>query len=151
MIIPGKHAVMEQLLAEGIKHVFGNPGSTELSFMDGLQDYPQLQYILSLQETPAVAMADGYARATGRPGVVNVHIAPGLANAMSMIYNAWKGGTPLVVTAGQQDSRFLATEPLLAGDLVGLAKPWTKMAVQVDRADDIPMLMRRAFKVAAEP
>jgi benzoylformate decarboxylase len=151
MSIPGKHAVMEQLLAEGIKHVFGNPGSTELSFMDGLQDYPQLQYILSLQETPAVAMADGYARATGRPGVVNVHIAPGLANAMSMIYNAWKGGTPLVVTAGQQDSRFLATEPLLAGDLVGLAKPWTKMAVQVDRADDIPMLLRRAFKVAAEP
>lgn len=151
MTIPGKHAVMEQILAEGLKHVFGNPGSTELSFMDGLQDYPQLEYILSLQETPAVAMADGYARALGRPALVNVHIAPGLANSMGMIYNAWKGGTPLVVTAGQQDSRFLATEPLLAGDLVGLAKPWTKLAIQVDRADDIPMIMRRAFKVAAEP
>lgn len=151
MSIPGKHAVMEQIVAEGIKHVFGNPGSTELSFMDGLQDYPQLQYILSLQETPAVAMADGYARASGRPGIVNVHIAPGLANSMGMLYNAWKGGTPLVVTVGQQDSRFLATEPLLSGDLVGLARPWTKMAVEVGRADDIPMIMRRAFKVAAEP
>ena len=77
--------------------------------MDGLQDYPQLQYILSLQETPAVAMADGYARATGRPGVVNVHIAPGLANAMSMIYNAWKGGTPLV--SKMEDKKLVVEYP----------------------------------------
>ncbi|MEK7216107.1 MAG: thiamine pyrophosphate-binding protein, partial [Chloroflexota bacterium] len=122
--IPGKHALLEQLLADGTKHIFGNPGSTELAFMDGLQDYPQIQYMLGLHETVAVAMADGYARATGKPSFVNLHIAPGLANGMSMIYNAWKGGTPLVVTAGQQDTRFLLTEPLLSGDLVRLARPW---------------------------
>ena len=147
----GKHAVMEQFLAEGVKYIFGNPGSTEIGFMDALQDYPRLQYILGLHETVAVAMADGYARAAGRPAVVNIHTAPGLANAMSMIHNAWHGGTPLVVTAGQQDTRFLMTEPILSGDLVGLARRWTKWSEQVDRGEDIPLALRRAFKVAAEP
>lgn len=151
MALLGKHAVMEQLLAEGVQYVFGNPGSTELAFMDGLQDYPQLQYVLGLHETVPLAMAEGYGRATHKPAVVNVHIAPGLANAMSMIYNAAKSGAPMVVTVGQQDTRFLQTEPLLSADLVQFARPWVKYAVETSRADDIPMLMRRAFKVAAEP
>src|SRR5438552_10202455 len=147
----GKHAVMEQLLAEDVKYIFGNPGSTELAFMDGLQDYPQIQYILGLHETVPLAMADGYGRATHKPAVVNVHIAPGLANAMSMIYNAKKSCAPMVVTVGQQDTRFLQTEPLLAADLVRFAEPWVKWAGEIGRAADIPMMMRRAFKVAAEP
>lgn len=147
----GKHMVMEQFLAEGVKHIFGNPGSTELGFMDALQDYPQIQYILSLQEATAVAMADGYARASGRPSVANVHIAPGLANAMSMLYNAYKGGTPLILTAGQQDTRFVLQEPLLWGNLVDMAKQFTKWSVEVNHAADLPMVLRRAFKVAAEP
>ncbi len=151
MSLLAKHAVMEQLLAEGVQYVFGNPGSTELAFMDALQDYPQLQYVMGLHETVPMAMADGYARATHKPAVVNVHIAPGLANAMSMIYNARKSGAPLVVTVGQQDTRFLATEPLLSADLVQFAAPWVKWAGEVQRAEDVPMLMRRAFKVAAEP
>jgi len=146
-----KHAVMEQFLAEGVKYVFGNPGSTELAFMDALQDYPELQYVLGLHETVPLAMADGYARATHRPAVVNVHIAPGLANAMSMIYNARKSGAPIVVTVGQQDTRFTATEPLLYADLVRFAEPWVKWAGEAARPDDVPMLLRRAFKVAAEP
>jgi benzoylformate decarboxylase len=151
MTLQGKHAVMEQFLAEGVKYVFGNPGSTELAFMDGLQDYPQLQYILGLHETVPMAMADGYARATHKPAVVNVHIAPGLANAMSMVYNAAKSGAPLVVTVGQQDTRFLQTEPLLSADLVRFAQPWVKWAGETARSEDIPMMLRRAFKVAAEP
>src|SRR4051794_26499159 len=102
MPLVGKHAVMEQLLAEGVKYVFGNPGSTELAFMDGLQDYPQLQYILGLHETGPMAMAEGYGRATHKSAVVNVHIAPGLADAMSMIYNAAKSGSPMVVTVGSR-------------------------------------------------
>lgn len=151
MPLLAKHAIMEQLLAEDIKHVFGNPGSTELFFTDALQDYPQIQYIMGLHETVPMAMAEGYGRATGRPSVVNVHIAPGLANAMSMIYNAKKTGSPIVVTVGQQDTRFLATEPLLAADLVEFAKPWVKMAAEVIRSEDTPMILRRAFKVAGEP
>lgn len=146
-----KHAVMEQFLLEGVKYVFGNPGSTELAFMDGLQDYPQLQYILGLHETVPMAMADGYARATHRPAVVNVHIAPGLANAMSMVYNASKGGAPIVVTVGQQDTRHLFTEPFLSADLVRFAQPWVKWAGEPQRGEDVPAALRRAFKIAAEP
>ena len=147
----GKHAVMEQFLAEGIEYVFGNPGSTELAFMDALQDYPQLKYVLGLHETVPLAMADGYARATHKPAVVNVHIAPGIANAMSMVYNAKRNNTPLVVTVGQQDTRFLLTEPMLSADLVRFAQPWVKWAGEILSAKDIPMVLRRAFKVAAEP
>ena len=151
MPLIAKHAVMEQFLADGVKHVFGNPGSTELFFTDALQDYPQLQYVMGLHETVPLAMAEGYGRATGKPAVVNVHIAPGLANAMSMIYNAKKTNAPTVVTVGQQDTRFLAQEPLLAADLVEFAKPWVKWAGEIIRPDDVPMMLRRAFKVAAEP
>jgi benzoylformate decarboxylase len=96
-------------------------------------------------------MADGYARATHRPAVVNVHIAPGLANAMSMIYNAAKGGAPLVVTVGQQDTRMLFTEPFLSADLVRFAQPWVKWAGETARGEDVPAALRRAFKIAAEP
>jgi len=149
--MPAKHAVMEQLLLEGTKYVFGNPGSTELAFMDGLQDYHQLQYILGLHETVPMAMADGYARATHRPAIVNLHIAPGLANAMSMIYNAGKGGAPIVVTVGQQDTRFMFTEPFLSADLVRFAQPWVKWAGEPQRGEDVPAALRRAMKIAAEP
>ena len=151
MPLIAKHALMEQFLAEGVKHVFANPGSTELFFTDALQDYPQIQYVMGLHETVPMAMADGYGRATGKPAVVNVHIAPGLANAMSMIYNAKKSGAPMVVIVGQQDTRFLATEPLLSANLVEFAKPWVKWAGEVIRPEDVPMIMRRAFKVAGEP
>jgi hypothetical protein len=77
----GKQALLEQLVAEGVQHVFGNPGTSEQPFMDLLQDYPQLQYVLALHEATAVGMADGYAWASGRPAFVQLHIAPGLGNA----------------------------------------------------------------------
>jgi thiamine pyrophosphate-dependent acetolactate synthase large subunit-like protein len=146
-----KQAMMEQLLAEGVRYVFGNPGTTEQPFIDLLQDYPQIEFILALQESVAVGMADAYARVTGRPAFVELHAAPGLGNAMGLLYNVWKGGTPLVVYAGQQDSRALLQEPLLAGDLVGLARPFTKWAVEVTHGADVPFALRRAFKVAMDP
>ena len=83
----GKQALMEQLAAEGVEYVFGNPGTTEQPFMDILQDYPQIQYILALQEASALGMADAYAWACGRPAFVQLHAAPGLGNAMGMLYN----------------------------------------------------------------
>ncbi|MBI4497279.1 MAG: thiamine pyrophosphate-binding protein [Chloroflexi bacterium] len=146
----GKNAVMEQLLADGVQYIFGNPGSTELALMDALQDYRQIQYILALHEAVAMGMADGYARATRRPSFVNLHIAPGLANGISMLYNAYRGHTPLVVTAGQQDTRMVLQEPALWGDLVQMAAQYTKWCVEVQHVEDIPMVLRRAFKVAAE-
>ncbi|MBI4641475.1 MAG: thiamine pyrophosphate-binding protein, partial [Candidatus Tectomicrobia bacterium] len=147
----GKQAVMEMLVAEGVEYVFGNPGTSETPFMDALEDYPQLQYILALQEGSVIGMADGYARASGKPGFANVHIAAGLANAISMLYDAYRGGTSLVVTAGQSDTRMLMQHPTLSADLVEMTKQFTKWSVEVHHTEDIPMVMRRAFKVAKEP
>ena len=119
--------------------------------MDGLQDYPQLRYIQALQEGTAVGMADGYARATGQPAFANIHIAGGLANGISGLYNAFRGGTPLVLTAGNSDTRMLISEPVLSGDLVEMTEQYTKWSVEVRHASDIPVAIRRAFKEAKTP
>lgn len=149
--LSGRYAFLEQLLAEGVTHVFGNPGTTEQAFMDALQDYPQLRYILALHEGVALGIADGYARASGRPAFLQLHITPGLGNAMGMLYNAYRTRTPLVIYVGQHPQRGAVQDPILAGDLVRLAEPLTKWAVEAQDAADIPPLLRRAFKVAMDP
>ncbi len=147
----GKHALAEMLVSEGVEYIFGNPGTSETPFLDGLQDYPQLQYVQALQEGTAVGMADGYARATGKPAFANIHIAGGLANGISGLYNAFRGGTPLVLTAGNSDTRMLINEPVLSGDLVEMTEQYTKWSVEVRHASDIPVAIRRAFKEAKTP
>jgi len=147
----GKRALMECLAAHGVEIVFGNPGSTESPLMDALVDFPSIRYVLALQETPVVSMADGYARASGKAAFANVHIAPGLANALSQLYNSYRGGTPLVLTAGQADSRMEHEEPSLSADLVRMSRQFTKWSAEVRHAADLPMVVRRAFKVALEP
>src|SRR3990172_8009350 len=147
----GSQAVLDLLAATGVRHLFGNPGTTELPIMDALVDYPQIQYVLGLQEVPVMAMADGYAQASRSLGVVNLHISCGLGNAMGMLYNAYRSGTPLLVTAGQQDRRLKFEEPILAGDMVGIARPWTKWAVEVERVEDLPSAVRRAASIALTP
>ncbi|HVQ78264.1 MAG TPA: thiamine pyrophosphate-binding protein, partial [Candidatus Binatia bacterium] len=147
----GKRALAEQLTADGVRYVFGNPGTTEQGFMDVLQEYPQLEFILALHEGVAVGMADAYARASRRPAFVEVHTGPGLGNAMGMIYNATMGKTPMVVYAGHSPSRTVLQEPLLSGPLVEMARPLTKWAAEVHHAHDVPRALRRAFKTAMEP
>ncbi len=147
----GKHTLAQMLVAEGVEYIFGNPGTSETPFLDGLQDFPQLQYIQALQEGTAVGMADGYARATGKPAFANIHIAGGLANGISGLYNAFRGGTPLVLTAGNSDTRMLISEPVLSGDLVEMTKQYTKWSVEIRHASDIPVAIRRAFKEAKTP
>ncbi|HEU4759430.1 MAG TPA: thiamine pyrophosphate-binding protein [Dehalococcoidia bacterium] len=149
--LSGRYAMMEQLAAEGVRYVFGNPGTTEQAFMDALQDYQRLEYILALHEGVALGIADGYARATGRPAFVQLHITPGLGNAMGMLYNSYRSHTPLVIYAGQHPQRGASQEPILAGDLVRLARPLTNWAVEAQDAQEIPVLLRRAFKVAMDP
>src|SRR3989441_441534 len=129
--------LMEILRAAGVRYLFGNPGTTELPFLDALPD-SGLEYVLGLQEATAVAAADGYAQAAGRVGVVNVHVAPGLANGLAILHNAARAKTPLVVTAGQQDTRFLMDAPILAADLVRMAEPFTKWSYELRRADEAP-------------
>jgi benzoylformate decarboxylase len=149
--LAGRYAMLEQLVSQGVRYVFGNPGTTEQAFMDALQDYPQLEYILALHEGVATGIADGYARASGTPAFLQLHIMPGLGNAMGMLYNSHRTRTPLVVYAGQHPQRGASQEPILAGDLVRLAEPLTKWAVEAQDASEIPVLLRRAFKVAMEP
>jgi thiamine pyrophosphate-dependent acetolactate synthase large subunit-like protein len=147
--LTGRYALIEQLIAEGTTHVFGNPGTTEQAFMDALQDYPDLTYILALHEGVAVGIADGYARASGRPAFVQLHITPGLGNAMGMLYNSCRMHTPLVVYAGNHPQRGDSQEPILHGNLVRMAEPLTKWAVEAQDANEVPILLRRAFKTAA--
>lgn len=148
---PSRHILLEMLVNQGVKYVFGNPGTTELPLMDGIQDYPQLNYILALQEASAVAMADGYARASRKPSFVNLHIAAGLANGISMLYNAFRGGTALVLTAGQSDTRMFMEEPLLSGNLVEMCRQYSKWSAEVLHGKDVPTAIRRAFRTASTP
>lgn len=142
--------LMEILKSAGVRYLFGNPGTTELPFLDALAD-SDLEYVLGLQEATAVAAADGYAQAAGALGVVNVHVAPGLANGLSILHNAARAKTPLLVTAGQQDTRFLMDQPILAGDLVRMAEQFTKWSYEIRRAEEAPQALRRALKVALTP
>jgi benzoylformate decarboxylase len=149
--ITGRSAFLRLLVEEGITHLFGNPGTTELPIMEVLPDFPQLRYVLGLHESVVVAMADGYARASNRLTAANVHVAPGLGNAMGALYNAQFSGSPIILTAGQQEQGHGLTEPLLYAPLVPVATPFVKWAVEVSRVEDLPRIVRRAAKVALTP
>ena len=144
----GRQAFLELLADEGVTHLFGNPGTTELPIMQALPDYPQLRFVLGLQEAVVMAMADGFARASGRLTAANVHVAPGLGNAMGALYNAKFAGSPVILTAGQQEQGHGLLEPLLYEPLPPIAAPLVKWAVEVTRVQDLPRVMRRAAKVA---
>lgn len=150
-MITGRSAFLALLQDEGITHLFGNPGTTELPIMAALPDYPDLKYVLGLQEAIVVAMADGFSRASGKLSSCNVHVAPGLGNAMGSLYNAKWIGSPMIITAGQQEQGHGLTEPLLYDPLVPMAEPLCKWSVEVTRLVDLPMIVRRAAKVAMTP
>src|SRR5579863_3789542 len=149
--LSGRQALLSILRDEGVDHLFGNPGTTELPLMDMLVNYPEIRYVMGMQEAVAMAMADGFARASGRLTVLNVHVAPGLGNAIGAIYNAKFFGSPVLVTAGQQEHGLSLTEPMLYDDLVKMAAPVTKWATEVARVQDLPRTIRRAAKVALTP
>ena len=147
----GRAAFLALLASEGVDVMFGNPGTTELASMEALGHQSRIGYVLGLQESLVVAMADGYARASGRLAACNVHVAPGLGNAMGSLYNAKFYGSPVIVTAGQQDQGHGLMEPLLYDPLVPIAQPMVKWAVEVGRVQDLPRIVRRAAKVALTP
>jgi benzoylformate decarboxylase len=147
----GKEALIQILREEKVEYVFGIPGATEVVLMDALEDAPDIRFILSLHESVAVGMAEGYTRISGRPGFVLLHTNTGLAAGLPLLFNACQGGVPLIVTAGQQDLRLAAQDPALKADLVSMAKPCTKWATEVVNAADIPLVMRQAFKIALHP
>ena len=147
----GKRAFLELLKQEGVEILFGNPGTTELPLMDAFAVENEIKYILGLQEAALMSMADGYAQASGKLAVLNLHVAPGLGNAMGMLYDAQKASSPVFISAGQQDTDYLATEPILSADLPTLARPLVKWAAEVHRLADLPRLVHRAAKTALAP
>lgn len=149
--VTGRAAFLQLLSSEGITHMFGNPGTTELPIMDALAHHPEIHYVLGLQEALVVAMADGYARASGRLAAANVHVAPGLGNAMGSLYNAKFYGSPVLLTAGQQEQGHGLMEPMLYDPLVPIAQPLVKWAIEVTRVQDLPRIVRRAAKIAMAP
>jgi benzoylformate decarboxylase len=144
----GRAAFLELLIQEGVTHLFGNPGTTELPLMEVVPQYPQLKYVLGLQESVVLGMADGFARATGKLAACNLHCTPGLGHAMGALYTAKFNGSPIIVTAGQYERGYGLTEPLLYEPLVRLAEPLVKWAIEVERAEDLPRIIHRAAKVA---
>ena len=151
MQMTGRHALLEIFRREGVEYIFGIPGATEVLFMDALENCPNIKYILGLHEVVVAGMAEGYTRTSGKVGVLNLHTGTGLSAALPMLSNAHQGGVPLLITAGQQDTRLHAYEPALMGDLVRLARPVTKWATEVIHGEDIPTIFRRAFTVASHP
>src|ERR1700753_4151095 len=147
----GKRAFLELLKQEGVKIVFGNPGTTELPLMDAFATENEIRYVLGLQEAAGMWAGDGYAQASANLTVGNFHTTPGLGNAMGMLYNAQKAGSPILVTAGQHEQTFNFTEPLLWADLPSVARPFVKWSEEVRRLEDLPRAIHRAVKTALAP
>ena len=144
----GRDLVLQTFREYGVKYLFGNPGTTELPLIDGLVHYPEIEYILALHEDIAVGMAMGYAQATGKPGVVNLHVAPGTAHGLGNLYEAWRSNVPLVVTAGQHDLRLAVQEPGLWGNMLNMVRDVTKWSWEVTRVEELQVVLQRAFKEA---
>ncbi len=147
----GKIKLLRQMMADGINYIFGNPGTVEQGILDELYQYPVIQYITCLQESIAVAMADGYARATATPAVVQLHSGVGLGNGIGMLYQAYRGHSPLIVIAGEAGIKYDAMDAQMACDLVKMAEPVTKYAVRVTHPSSLLRLWRRAYKMAMTP
>ncbi|HSN77974.1 MAG TPA: thiamine pyrophosphate-binding protein [Anaerolineae bacterium] len=147
----GRFAILEQFLADGMTHMFGNPGTVEQGFLDALADYPQMRYVLTLQESVAVLAADGYARATQRPTLVQLHSSPGIGNAIGAVYQAKRGHSPLVIIGGDAGLRYMNTESQMYGDLVAFMEPVTKWSTMVLEPANLLRVLRRAVKVAGTP
>ncbi|KAB8178322.1 thiamine pyrophosphate-binding protein [Microbispora catharanthi] len=148
---PGKVAMFEQFAADGIRLVFGNPGTVEQGFLDVLEQRADMEYVLALQETVAVAIADGYARATAGPALVQLHAGVGLGNAVGMLYQAMRGHSPLVVVAGEAGVQYESMDAQMAADLVAMARPVTKYATRVTHPGSVLRVLRRAVKTAMTP
>ena len=147
----GRFAIMEQFRADGVRFMFGNPGTVEQGFLDALSDYPDIQYIVGLQETVAAGIADGYARATRTPTILQLHSGVGLGNGIGMLYQSKRGHAPLVCIVGESGTQYDAMEAQMWADLVNMAEPVTKWATRVVHPSSLLRVLRRAIKEATTP
>jgi benzoylformate decarboxylase len=148
----GHRKLLEQLQADGITIMFGNPGSSEEGLLDEVARFPAIQYVLGLQEATLLLIANGYALATRKPTVAQVHASVGLGNALGSLYHVFrKQRSPLVVIAGEAGVAYDALEPHMWLDLVTFARPVTKYAARAIHPGSLLRLLRRCIKIAATP
>src|SRR5512139_108035 len=154
-VATGHHRLLEQLRADGVRQLFGNPGTTEEGLLDELARFPDVGYVLGLQEAATICMADGYAQAggdgAGRPAVALLHSGVGLGNAIGSLYHAMRRHTPMVVLVGEAGVAYDALDAQMAADLVAMARPVTKYAARAVHPASVVRLLRRCMKVAATP
>jgi len=148
---PGRLKIIDQFLADGMTVMFGNPGTVEQGFLDALRDQPAMTYILTLQESVAVLMADGYARASQKPTLVQLHSSPGIGNGAGALYQAKRGHAPLVVIGGDAGLKYMNMDAQMANDLVAMMAPVTKYATLAADSRSLLRTLRRAVKIAATP
>ena len=136
-------ASYELLKARGVTRIFGNPGSNELTMLTSLPD--GIEYVLALQEGAAIAIADGFAQASGELGVVNLHSSSGTGNAMGNLTNSAAAHAPLLVIAGQQSRRYVPLNAMLTNnDATRLTEPLVKFSAEPLRPDDVPLALSQA-------
>ncbi len=144
-----REATFDLLRSLDVDTFFGNPGSTELPFLDRWPD--DIKYVLGLQEASVIAMADGYARATGKAGFLNVHSAAGLGHALGNLFTAYRNRAPLVITAGQQARELMPNQPFLgATEAAQFPKPYVKFSIEPARAEDVPAAIAQAHRIAMQ-
>ena len=143
--------LISALADEGVEVVFGNPGSTELPLVDAFARQDRVRYVLGLHEMSVIGMADGYAQSTGALAVVNVHVQPGIVNALAGLINAARARVPMLVTVGQQVTGMLDEQPFLGGDVLSPAAPFAKGLWEPHRVDDLPWVLTRAIRLARTP
>ncbi|GAA3555404.1 benzoylformate decarboxylase [Amycolatopsis ultiminotia] len=144
-----REATRELLRNLGLTTVFGNPGTTEIAFLTEWPD--DFAYVLGLQESAVVAMADGYAQATRKPVLVNLHSAGGVGHSLGHVFTAYRNRTPLIVLAGQQTRSLLPDEPFLgAVEAANFPRPYVKWSVEPARAADVPAAIAHAYHVATQ-
>src|ERR671936_2569497 len=145
-----REAAFELFRRKGMTTMFGNPGSTELPMLAEFPD--DFIYVLGLQEAVVVGMADGFAQASGKPTVVNLHTAPGVGNAMGAIFNAQANKAPLVLTAGNQVRAVMTMQANLTNrDAIRMPHPLVKWSYEPPRAEDVPHAIARAIHAASLP
>ncbi len=147
----GHRRLLEQLRADGVRYLFGNPGSTEEGLLDEIGRFPDIEYVLGLQEAALVCVADGYAQATGEPAVLLLHSGVGLGNAVGSIYHALHRQTPMVVLTGEAGVAYDALEAHMSVNLVDIARPVTKYAARAIHPGSVLRLLRRCIKIASTP
>ncbi len=145
----GAEAIVASLEAEGVDTVFGYPGGQAIKIYDALYDSTQINHILARHEQGAVHMADGYARSTGKPGVVIVTSGPGATNTVTGIATAYMDSIPLVVITGQVPRAVIGTDSFQESDIVGITMPVVKHSYLLQSTDELTSVIREAFYIAS--